>query len=139
MKNIILIIIGLLTLNFCWSQEIDTLKTDETFYLTDFSGSIINLISTPEKFNNERVRVIGYLNLEFEGNAIYLHKEDYKKSITYNSLSVSFTKKTWEKINKFKINRSYVIIEGTFDMDDKGHMGLCSGSIKNITRIDLWD
>lgn len=111
----------------------------EDFYLSDFSGSIINLIGTPEKYHNKKVRVIGFLNLEFEGNAIYLHKEDYKKSITKNGLWVTFTEKAWKKIKKYKFNKNYFLIEGTFDMTSFGHMGLWSGTIKDITRIDEWD
>ncbi|MAP80295.1 MAG: hypothetical protein CL526_04310 [Aequorivita sp.] len=111
----------------------------EDFYLSDFSGSIINLIATPEKYHNKKVRVIGFLNLEFEGNAIYLHKDDYKKSIHKNGLWVTFTDESWEKIKKYRFNKSYFLIEGTYDMTLFGHMGLWSGTIKDITRIDKWN
>lgn len=83
--------------------------------------------------------MVGYLNLEFEGNSIYLHKEDYKRSILSNGMWVNFTKESWIKIKKYNINKSYVIVEGTFDMDDKGHMGLWSGAIKDIARVDKWN
>jgi hypothetical protein len=36
--------------------------------------SLIQLIATPERYHGKFVEVIGYMNLEFEGNAIYLHK-----------------------------------------------------------------
>lgn len=120
-------------------QNVAKTKVSKDFYLSDFSGSIINLIATPEKYHNKRVRVIGYLNLEFEGNAIYLHTEDYKKSITANGLWVTFTDESWEKIKKYRFNKSYFLVEGTFDMTSFGHMGLWSGTIKDITRIDKWD
>jgi hypothetical protein len=45
------------------------------------NASIIELIANPLKYNNQRVRIIGFLNLEFEGNAIYLHREDFEHSI----------------------------------------------------------
>jgi hypothetical protein len=114
-------------------------KIDQEFYLSDFSGSIINLIASPEKFHNKRVRVEGYLNLEFEGNAIYLNKDDYKKTITKNGLWVTFTQDSWKKIKKYNFKKGYFLVEGTFDMTSFGHMGLWSGTIKNITRIDKWD
>jgi len=139
MKYRILILICLSIGNYCWSQETDTIKIDKAFYLSDFSVSIINLISSPDKYHNQRIRVIGYLNLEFEGNSIYLHKEDFKKSIYANGLWVDFTKEAWAKIEKYNINKCYVIIEGTFDKIDRGHMGLWSGTIKDITRIDKWN
>jgi hypothetical protein len=32
------------------------------------------LIADPKRFDGQTVRVIGYLHLEFEGNAVYLSK-----------------------------------------------------------------
>ncbi len=40
--------------------------------------SLINLIATPERYHGKWVRVQGVANFEFEGNALFLHKEDYK-------------------------------------------------------------
>lgn len=99
--------------------------------------SLINLIATPERYNGKLVRIIGYLNLEFEGNALYLHKEDYDSSILKNGIWVDLPRK--EAIEKTKeFSKHYVIIEGIFDMNDTGHMGLFSGSIIKITRLGLW-
>lgn len=128
---------------YSFSQDSSVVKkpkedVTKDFYLSDFSGSIINLIATPEKYHNKRVRVIGFLNLDFEGNAIYIHKEDYRKSISKNGLWVTFTDESWKKIKKHRYNKSYFIIEGTFDKTSFGHMGLWSGTIKDITRIDKW-
>ena len=99
--------------------------------------SIINLISTPEKYHHKEIRLIGYLNLEFEGDAIYLHKEDFDRSIVSNAFWVNFSKEI-TKTQKDKCSKKYVIIEGTFDMNSHGHMGLFSGTINNITRLDQW-
>lgn len=139
MKYKALLLIGLLAINYSWSQEPVIIEYDKPTSISEFSVSIINLISTPEKYHNKRIQVIGYLNLEFEGNAIYLHKEDYKKSIASNGFWVDFTEESWTNINNFKINKCYVLIEGTFDMDSFGHMGLWSGTIKDITRVVKWD
>ena len=99
--------------------------------------SLINLFATPEKYDGKLIRVVGYLNLEFEGNALYLHKEDYEKSLFRNAVWVNLTRK--EAIEKTKTySKQYVVIEGTFVMNDTGHMGLFSGGITQISRLDLW-
>ena len=99
--------------------------------------SLINLIATPEKYDGKLIRVVGYLNLEFEGNALYLHKEDYEKSLFRNAVWVKLTRK--EAIEKTKTySKQYVVIEGTLFMNDTGHMGLFSGGITQISRLDLW-
>ena len=50
--------------------------------------SIIELIANPSRFNKKPVRVLGYLDIEFEGEALYLHEEDYKHRLTRNGLSL---------------------------------------------------
>jgi hypothetical protein len=74
--------------------------------------------------------------LQFEGNALYMHETDYKNGITKNGLWVALNQNVKQKARKF--SGHYVIALGTFDAKDKGHMGAWSGSIKNITAVDLW-
>lgn len=104
----------------------------------EYSISIIRLIATPEKYHNKQIQIEGYLNLEFEGDAIYLHREDRDKGLTRNGFWVSFSDKL-ATTEIQKLNHSYVLIEGTFDMNSHGHMGLFGGEIKNITRIVKWN
>lgn len=37
-----------------------------------------------------------------------------------------------------KLNKGYVLIEGTFNKDRHGHIGLFGGEIYQITRIIKW-
>jgi hypothetical protein len=99
--------------------------------------SLINLIATPEKYQGKIVRVEGYLDIEFEGNAIYIHKEDYEHSLLKNAIWIDFSRDEMTKYTK-AFNEKYVIIEGVFDMNNNGHMGLFSGTIGKISRLDLW-
>src|SRR6185295_1411546 len=41
------------------------------------SISIVRLLGAPEQYDGKKVQITGFMNLEFEGNAIYLSKADY--------------------------------------------------------------
>ena len=98
--------------------------------------SLIQLIATPEKYHGKRVRLEGFLRLEFEGNAIYLHREDYEHRIAKNGLWVDATKEMYK--DRKKMDLHYVLIEGVFNAKSHGHMGLFSGEIEKINRSMLW-
>jgi hypothetical protein len=99
--------------------------------------SIIQLISNPEKFDGKYVRLIGFVRVAFEGDAIYLHEDDYKYGLTKNGLWLNLTKDIYEKEGQ-KFDRKYVLVEGTFSAKNRGHMGLFSGGIDNIKRFEVW-
>ena len=95
--------------------------------------SVIQLIATPELFDGQEVRVIGFLRLEFEGEAVYLHREDFENSVAQNSVAIELSESqehAWRKLNNH-----YVIIEGRFSSVAKGHLGARSGSLQHITRL----
>ncbi len=106
------------------AAEFDSTKTAH-------SVSIINLIATPEKYNGKTVLVDGFLNLDFEDNALYLHSEDYERALTVNSIII----KVKDDPELKKLDKKYVIIQGVFrSLGDlryyRGH-----GYIENIERI----
>lgn len=113
-------------------------KRREGIQWHEYSISIVRLIVTPEKYHDKQIQIHGYLNLEFEGDAIYLHKEDRDRALTRNGFWVSFSNKL-DPSEIQRLNQSYVLIEGTFDMNSRGHMGLFGGEVKNITRIVKWN
>ena len=99
--------------------------------------SLVKLIANPERYEGKVIQVVGYLNLEFEGDAIYLHKEDYEHGLIGNGFWLDFSgplKKTDEIVN----SKKYVIIVGRFDSKSHGHMGLFGGTLKDISRLDVW-
>ena len=104
--------------------------------------SIIQLISSPNKYHNKRVRIIGVAKLEFEGDTICLSKEDLKYSVTKNCLwlSIDFEDMEFsrEEYHNLNVNGKYSLIEGVFNKNYLGHMGLNSGSINNISRFAPW-
>ncbi|MEJ5963669.1 hypothetical protein [Pedobacter immunditicola] len=100
------------------------------------SISLISLIAASEKYDQKLIRVKGYLNLMFEGNAIYLSKEDCDLGIDKNGLwiDVETIKVDSKKYNRS--NKQYVILEGIFQSDNKGHQNGYSGSITKIIKIE---
>src|SRR5258707_6462217 len=87
--------------------------------------SLIQLIANPKEYDGKLVRVGGVASFEFEGNAIYLHKDDMRYCLTNNGLWLD----TWS-LAKQKFNGKYVSVEAIFNGTLKGHMGLWSGSLQ---------
>lgn len=98
--------------------------------------SLVQLLATPDKFHGKFVRVIGYLHLEFEGNGLYLHREDYQSAIPKNGIWFEGTGETMKKPKDF--SDRYVLVEGTFDAKSQGHLGMWSGTIAKVERVMPW-
>ena len=96
--------------------------------------SIITLIANPEKFEGDTVMVSGFLNFEFEGNALYIHEEDYEHRMYKNSIWVDIDRDSLKSPYFNKYNKKYVEIEGVFSKSE-GHMGAFSGSVKITSDI----
>lgn len=102
--------------------------------------SLINLIASPDDFHSKKVRVIGVSVIEFEGNSLYLGRDDILNGVTKNSVWLSPNFKALEKKeeNLAENNGQYALVEGIFNKNNLGHMGLFSGAIENVTRFQPW-
>jgi hypothetical protein len=98
--------------------------------------SIIQLIADPQRFDGQAIRVVGFLRLEFEGNAVYLHREDFEKSLLQNGIWIELTESQLR--SSTKLNNGYVLIEGTFSSSEKGHLGIWPGSLQRVSRLSNW-
>lgn len=98
---------------------------------------MIQLIANPQKHDGARVRVTAFLNLEFEGNALYFHREDFEKSLLENAIWLELTDK--QLLASTKLSGGYTLVEGTFSAKERGHFGSFSGSIRKVTRIQTWE
>jgi len=98
---------------------------------------MVSLLASPERYDGQRIRTTGFLCLEFEGNAIYLHQEDYRFRLTKNAVALDLTK---EQEVQFKaLSLKYVLIEGTVEASKASvERGIYSGFIGNITRLEYW-
>lgn len=112
-------------------------QTDDKGRCVLLEVSMVELIASPEKFDGSRVRVIGFLKLEFEGDALYLHKDDYTHSLLRNGLWADLDEK---KLSKKATCRSgkYALVEAKFIAKNRGHMGLWSGALEEIARCEIW-
>jgi hypothetical protein len=99
-------------------------------------ATLLQVLAHPEKYDGKRLQLIGYLHLQFEGNALWLHKEDYDHAIIGNMVSIEVQGEIRKR--EKELNDEYVMVIGTFDAKDLGHMGLCSGTLKNITSCGFW-
>jgi hypothetical protein len=100
-----------------------------------YDTSIIQLLARPEVFDGRRVRVVGYIHFEFEGNGLYIHREDEKLNLLRNGVWVDF--KQGAAITG-SCQDQYVVVEGTFNARNHGHLGLWGGAITDITRCAPW-
>ena len=61
------VLVALLVGLSCYGQDKPVACSDMSYV------SLIQLISNPDKFHGKLVRFIGFVNLEFEGDAIYIY------------------------------------------------------------------
>jgi hypothetical protein len=92
--------------------------------------SMIQLIATPDKYDGKIVAVTGFLNLQYEGDAIYLHREDYRNDILENSFGVDTTEDM--RKNKETLQQKYVRIVGAFHAGQGLRYKSFLGRITNI-------
>jgi hypothetical protein len=98
------------------------------------SVSLIALIANPAKYAGKKVQIIGFATLEFEGNAVYLSKEGAE--IGDNASAIWLDLEGLSVSNPEKLNRQFVLIAGTFDAENRGHIGMFAGTIKSIFRLE---
>jgi len=95
---------------------------------------IASLLATPERYQNQSVWVKGYLNIEFEGDAIYWRRKDYQAHQYRSSLYVQFTDSLYQVKPIAAYSQHYVILKGTFDATDDLH----AGSLRAIESINAY-
>jgi hypothetical protein len=97
--------------------------------------SLIRVIGAPENFDGKLITVVGVPRIEFEGNALYLHREDFDQRLSKNALWLSVPK---DKFKEWKaLEGKYVLVEGVFSAKNTGHFGMFSGSLGKITRFQV--
>lgn len=97
--------------------------------------SLIQLIANPEKYQGKFVQVFGYVSFVFEGSAVYLTRDDYDTGNPNNALWISVRKDLLTAEDLKRLEGKFVLLEGVFDGKSFGHMGLFSGTLRDVNRI----
>jgi hypothetical protein len=98
--------------------------------------SLIQLIATPLDFDGRLVRVIGYCHLEFEGDALYVHQQDFERAISKNGVWLDLPASP--TADRDTLSDEYVLVEAIFSAKDHGHLGSFSGTLTEVQRIHRW-
>lgn len=98
--------------------------------------SLVQLIARPLDYQGKIVKVVGFCWFEHEGNGLYLHEEDFRHGLTRNALWIDLG---WPEPDEYrKLRGRYVLVEGVFDAERKGHGNLFSGTLGDIRRLVPW-
>ncbi len=97
---------------------------------------LARLLARPEDYDGRRVQVMGFAHFEFEGNGIYLHRDDAEHWLTFSGLWLDGPNRG--VANADSLSDHYVLIEGTFDAQNRGHFGMWAGAIVNVTHARRW-
>jgi hypothetical protein len=92
--------------------------------------SLVQLIANPAKYDGKIVRITGFLHLEFEGNVIYLHAEDFRFSLTKNGIWINVPRDMTKEQMK-AVNDQYVICTARFNARN-------SGEVTDVSRLQVW-
>ena len=101
------------------------------------SVSLIQLIANPASFDGKRVVLTGYVVLEVENTAVYLHESDATYAIARNGLWLDVP--LGGESHRARFHQRYVLVEGTFNARRRGHQELFSGTLENIGRFEVVD
>lgn len=96
------------------------------------SVPLVAVLANPERFDGKLVTVEGFLNLEFEGDAIYLGRSDFEEGLVANSVWVNGPDEPAARRN---LTGRHVILTGRFEAGPGGHMGMFSGTFEDVSAI----
>ena len=110
-------------------------EADASGACTLYGVSLLELIANPERFHGRRVSVRGYVRIEFEGSAIYLSKESFEAGSMRDALWLTPAANSPFAKPGATFGPRYADVVGRFDAFDRGHFGMYSGAITEVTRI----
>jgi hypothetical protein len=104
-------------------------------------ASLIQLIATPERFNDKLVATYGFLALPREHPVLWLHKEDRDNALWPNGIWLDPTPEM--RRNPGERDEKYVAIIGVFHAFHSGVPGYnkiagLSGGLTDIRRCAVW-
>lgn len=95
---------------------------------------LVRLLAAPERYDGRRVRVEGFLTLEFEDAGLHPDRVSYEGGLRKNAIWVD--RPDWLTRNdEQKLNRRYAQVAGVFDADGQGHLGLYAGTLTEVRGV----
>lgn len=99
------------------------------------NAGMVALVADPQKYEGKFIRTIGFMCLEYEGDALYLHEEDYRYGIYKNAFALRLSQAQRKQFKSLSLK--HVIIEGTLFANGPERWDY-AGAIGNITRLEYW-
>ena len=94
-----------------------------------------NILADPDKYQGKEVVIFGYVNFEFEGDEIVLDTLDRRNRLFVGSMATELL-----PIKHFQYwNGRRVIMQGVFDKNNRGHLGMYKGTITDVMIMKLVD
>jgi len=97
--------------------------------------SLVQLLSSPDKYDKTRVVVLGFLTIGQENNRLYLGKNDYDNALLPNSIWVDISDKMIEQ--RSELTMKYVRLAGTFHLGYRGRSSILVGGIGEISDCSI--
>lgn len=94
--------------------------------------SVVNLIATPDAFDNQWISVQGIASIKDDGSALFLSADD----ALYGNLSNAIWLVRPESAAWSSMHGKWVGVRGVFDADSQGRSGLFAGEIHDIDRFE---
>ena len=120
-----------------WRPEVRVFPGDDQSVRT---VTLAELTADPLKYHGQRVRVAGYYTHAFEDSSLWADAAaksafDVRHSVWIGGASAFADRKSFDQ--SATRGNKMVIIEGTFDAAQNGHLGGWPGSIERTTRFAL--
>ena len=96
---------------------------------------MVALLAEPQKYEGKLIRTIGFMCIEFENDALYLHEEDYRYGEIKNSFRLRLSESQRKQFKDLRLK--HVVIEAKVYAN-----GLeateWAGALGDIKRLELW-
>ncbi len=95
------------------------------------------LLADTERFSGQVVQLVGFVRFEFESNIVSFSREHALYGSTADALwlDVDGLSRTAAQ----RCNSKYCLIEAVFDAENRGHLGCCAGTLRDIQRLEPKD
>jgi len=97
---------------------------------------MVALVAVPDTYDGKLIRTVGFLCIEYEGDALYLHQEDYRHGLTKDSLALRLSRAERDRYKNLSLQ--YVLVEGVVYARGLEREDQWGGAIGSITRLEAW-